>query len=67
MYVDSYLINLETGDNMPAVPKLKKRRLSKNAETRSYPCETANLGMTIKAPIKPYSFTDLQNNASLAL
>ena len=30
-YVDSYLIYLETGDNMPAVPKLKKRRLSKDA------------------------------------
>ena len=30
-YVDSYLIYLETGDNMPAVPKLKKRRLSKNS------------------------------------
>ena len=30
-HVDSFLMSLETGEDMPVVPELKKRRLSKNA------------------------------------
>ena len=49
-YVDSYLIYLETGDNMPAVPKLKQRRLSNNSSKARATTMTVRNSIIIAPP-----------------